>query len=152
MLLKARRNPEFPSHNTYGRLGSKSELVQRLSEFCRKLEGYEDVVLLCEEYAARKKDVPEEPEAKDDGEFGFVYLIRSGRFYKIGRTNAAGRRERELALQLPEEAKTVHVIRTDDPSGIESYWHKRFEAKRKKGEWFALSAAEITAFKRRKFM
>jgi hypothetical protein len=27
---------------------------------------------------------------------GFVYLIKSGRFYKIGRSNAVGRREREL--------------------------------------------------------
>jgi hypothetical protein len=25
-----------------------------------------------------------------------------GRFYKIGRTNALGRRQRELAIQLPE--------------------------------------------------
>jgi len=48
-----------------------------------------------------------------------VYLIKSGRFYKIGRSNAAGRREREIALQLPEKADTVHVIRTDDPPGIE---------------------------------
>ncbi|MCI0427953.1 MAG: GIY-YIG nuclease family protein [Nitrospiraceae bacterium] len=151
LRLKARRDPEFPSHNTYGRFGSKSDLVRRLSEFCRKRTGYEDVVRICEEYAPAKKDVPEELEPRDN-EIGFVYLIKSGRFYKIGRTNAAGRRERELALQLPEEAKTVHVIRTDDPSGIETYWHKRFEAKRKKGEWFDLNAADISAFKRRKFM
>jgi hypothetical protein len=52
---------------------------------------------------------------------GFVYLTRFGRHFKIGRTNAIGRRERELAIQLPEKSKTVHVIETDDPEGIEAY-------------------------------
>jgi hypothetical protein len=85
-------------------------------------------------------------------DFGFVYLLRSGRFFKIGRTNALGRRERELVLQLPEKANVVHHIRTDDPVGIEAYWHKRFEARRWNGEWFELDSADLKAFRRRKFM
>jgi hypothetical protein len=48
---------------------------------------------------------------------GFVYLLKSGRHYKLGRTNSAGRREYELAIQLPERASKVHEIRTDDPVG-----------------------------------
>jgi len=52
---------------------------------------------------------------------GIVYLIKSGRFYKIGRSNSIGRREYDLGIQLPERAKTIHVIRTDDPTGIEAY-------------------------------
>ncbi len=47
--------------------------------------------------------------------------MKSGRFYKIGRSNATGRREYEVAIQLPEKLSTVHVIRTDDPAGIEAY-------------------------------
>lgn len=88
----------------------------------------------------------------DEPEIGFVYLIKSGRFHKIGKTNSVGRREYELALQLPEPATAVHSIRTDDPSGIEAYWHKRFDAKRKNGEWFELETADVAAFKRRRFM
>ena len=83
---------------------------------------------------------------------GFVYLIKSGRYYKIGRSNAASRREYELALQMPEKAIKLHEIRTDDPPGIEAYWHNRFAAKRRGGEWFDLDAADVNAFKRRKFM
>jgi hypothetical protein len=63
-----------------------------------------------------------------------------------------GQRERQLAIQLPEKVGTIHSIRTDDPAGIEAYWHKRFEAKRMNGEWFNLNAEDIGAFKRRKFM
>ena len=47
--------------------------------------------------------------------------MKSGRYYKVGRSNAVGRRERELAIQLPEKANVVHSIKTDDPAGIESY-------------------------------
>jgi len=60
-------------------------------------------------------------------------MLKSGRFYKVGRTNDLGRREYEIGLQLPEKATTVHTIRTDDPVGIEAYWHKRFAERRKNG-------------------
>jgi hypothetical protein len=151
LLLKARSDSSFPSKSAFERFGRKAKLIKRLLEYCGSREGYEDVARLCEEHAAGNREVPDES-ARVEEKVGFVYLIKSGRFYKIGKTNAAGRREYELAIQLPEKVKTIHVIRTDDPSGIEAYWHKRFEAKRKKGEWFELGAAVVAAFKRRKFM
>lgn len=152
LRLKARSDSAFPSSSTFfNRFGTKPELIRRLVEYCQSQDGYDDVIRLCEEDAPRNREIPDDDGPQQE-EMGFVYLIKSGRFYKIGRTNAVGRREYELAMQLPERAKVIHSIRTDDPSGIEVYWHKRFEAKQMNGEWFELSSADITAFKRRKFM
>jgi hypothetical protein len=152
LRMEARTDPAFPAETTFvSRLGSKAALVAKVLEYSRSREGYVDVVELCEAYQPRTRPSILEAGAVE-AEFGFVYLMKSGRFYKVGRTNASGRRERELAIQLPERAANVHVIRTDDPIGIEAYWHGRFASKRKNGEWFDLSAADVAAFKRRKFM
>lgn len=150
-LYKTRRDPTFPHSKTFEKFGPKAELVKGVMEYCRTREGHEDIIAMCEGHIPRRDDSANQSEPAEM-EIGFVYLMKSGNFYKLGRSNSAGRREYELAIHLPEKLKTVHVIRTDDPSGIEAYWHNRFTAKRKNGEWFDLDAADVAAFKRRKFM
>ena len=151
--IKARSDPKFPSDKTFRRFGGKRELAAKLEKFCRD-RGKNDLAELCA--AAAKADDAEDaervPEEAATGDLGYVYLMRSGRYYKIGRTNALGRREYELAIQLPEAAKVVHSIKTDDPEGIEGYWHRRFQDRRKNGEWFELTSHDLAAFRRRKFM
>jgi hypothetical protein len=148
--MKSRADEDFPSHNVFARLGSKQQFAAKILSYCERHVGFEDVAALCGPIAS--KGVSTVAAALDETPIGFVYLMKSGAYYKLGRSNAAGRREYELSIQMPEKLTTVHTIRTDDPLGIEAYWHQRFEAKRKNGEWFDLSAADITAFKRRKFM
>jgi hypothetical protein len=155
MRMRKRAEPAFPNDKVFAnKFGAKPQLVACTLEYCERHPGWEDVAEICRNDLAQRPDLGKEDdgESLEDTEFGFVYLIKSSRYYKIGRSNAAGRREREIALQLPEKANTVHVIRTDDPTGIEVYWHQRFAAQRKNGEWFELSAADVRAFKRRKFM
>ena len=83
---------------------------------------------------------------------GYVYMLRSGKHYKIGFTNSPVRRFREVRIELPSETVQVHTVETDDPKGIEAYWHKRFAGKRiRDSEWFELSADEVRAFKRPKY-
>ncbi len=153
MRLKRRADPSFPDAKTFERFGARSELAASVQRYCEKHDGFSDVIDACMAVAVSHSQTrgAEATDETRDG-FGFVYLIRSGRYYKIGRSNAAGRREYELAIQLPERAKTIHVIRTDDPVGIERYWHQRFEGRRKNGEWFELEAVDVKAFTRRKFM
>ncbi len=152
LRLQTKRNSDFPHDATFSRRWSKVELVVRLLAFCRDREEFKDVVRLCEEYAPQSQQ--EEEPAPTSGEIvmGYVYLIKMGKYYKIGMTNSVGRREYELNLQLPERTELVHVIATDDPAGIEEYWHKRFATKNTNGEWFLLDSADVAAFKRRKFM
>ena len=150
LKIKARQNNNFPSPHTFDRFGGKQNLMTSLVKYCQGVEGFDDVIRITESVATRL--VTEPKETPDLTDFGFVYLLKSGQHYKIGRSNAVGRRERELTIQLPERAEVIHSIKTDDPAGIETYWHKRFEKKRKNGEWFELNSDDISAFKRRKFM
>jgi hypothetical protein len=152
LTVKHTREPNFPTEKTYRRFGGQNALASRVLQYCSGREGYDDVTALCEA-RANTTGAHEIAAAKSEtSELGYVYLLRSGRNYKIGKTNAVGRRERELAIQLPERTNVVHEIKTDDPDGIEAYWHRRFAPQRKNGEWFALNAADVQAFKRRKFM
>jgi len=147
LQLKAHRDRGFPAPTTFQRLGKKHDVVARLAAFCEKRPDYRDVLALCTQVAPPESDAGSAVEV-----FGYVYLLKSGRFFKIGRSNAVGRREYELAIQLPEKVRRVHSIKTDDPVGIEDYWHRRFADRRKNGEWFDLTAQDVAAFKRRKFM
>lgn len=150
LRFKASSDPEFPSHNVFGsRLGTKPNLVRKLLEYCRESTEFQDVVRMCEEYKSAIEQNPKD-ELSPEVRIGFVYLLKHGsrREYKIGRTHNPLRREGEIGIELPEKVQPIHVIKTDDPAGVEAYWHRRFDGKRKEGEWFALSADDVRAFKR----
>lgn len=146
---KARGDESFPSHTAFNRFGGKQRLLAAVGAYCRKTPGFEDVLALCvegENTSAHSSPSKREHESKVVTEF--VYLMKSGPHYKIGRTNSVGRRGSELAIKIPVPPKTIHSIETDDPVGVEAYWHKRFADKRGQGEWFALSTDDVKAFKR----
>lgn len=81
----------------------------------------------------------------DDAVIGYVYLLKHGarHEYKIGRANNRLRGEGEIRIELPEKVEPIHVIETDDPGGVEAYWHRRFTSKRKEGEWFSLTTQDV---------
>ena len=97
-----------------------------------------------------KNRAREEDDAKK--EIGHVYLLKHDKVYKIGKSIDASRRYKDVEFQMPQRTEEIHIIETDDPSGIEAYWHNRFKDKRLEGEWFKLSADDVKAFKKRRFM
>ncbi len=136
---------ELPDKTVFQRLGTKERLATKIMEYCKDRDGYIDIVNLCKSILEKSN----EEGGVDDphSTIGEVYLFKSGRYYKIGKTNNTVRRGSELRIQLPEKIDLIHSIKTDDPSGVEAYWHRRFETKRMQGEWFDLSPADVKAFK-----
>lgn len=149
MRLAPKTDSSFPSEKVFRRLGSKPQRAIRVIAFCEERTGHEDVSILWREVPAKNQSTDEDTETARPP-VGYVYLLKHGsrREYKIGRTNNPLRREGEIGIQLPEKLEPIHYIETDDPAGIENYWHTRFAGKRKEGEWFALAAEDVRAFKR----
>ena len=143
-VVRHNQDPSFPGEKVWNRLGPRSRLRARLIMYAEKKPGHDDVLALC--VGPQPVD---EPLPSSSVAFGSVYLLKGpGSRYKIGRTNAFGRRKRELSIQLPFDARKVHVIETGDPAGVEAYWHQRLAAKRINSEWFDLDGADVAAFKR----
>jgi hypothetical protein len=149
LRIKARKDPSFPTHSVFNRLGGKDALVARAVKYCEACSDMEAVAKIYRAYKPRAK--LEEVDSKESIQ-GYVYMMRSGRRYKIGFTSSPVRRHREVRIELPEPTDLIHSIPTDDPRGIEQYWHNRFASKRVRDtEFFSLDASDVSAFKRRKY-
>ncbi|HLZ14603.1 MAG TPA: GIY-YIG nuclease family protein [Candidatus Saccharimonadales bacterium] len=148
--MKSFNDSSFPNVGTFQRMGNKHEVLGKLLAYCSSQSKYADVIQILKGELAETFSTSgaKDSVANEDAPYGSVYLFKSGRYYKIGMTKDTVRRGSELRIQLPERMDLIHVIQTDDPSGIEAYWHKRFEAKRMNGEWFNLTPADVRAFKR----
>ena len=152
-----RRNTDqnFPSiKGVTSAIGTGVNRAKLSLEFAKQNGSGEQVLhILGQEIARHSHVAPVLPNDVETNSTGFVYLVKSGGHHKIGKTSSPDRRVYEIGLQLPLGLELIHSIATDDPSGIETYWHNRFKNKRLNGEWFNLSAQDIKAFKlRKKFM
>ena len=157
LRLKARET-DLPSHNVFTRWGSKAECAAKVVNFCREHPEFEDVAALCEPVARTVKKKKTDKDDQEDVDFGWVYMLRGEKTkkYYIGLSSHPGRRHYQHATKLPEKLIEIHKFKTDDPRGIEKYWHTRFEEKRfynegSKTDWFELTKQDVAAFKRRRY-
>jgi len=146
LFVEKNKNPDLPFRAIKKRLGTTNEIILKLLEYSQE-KNYQDIIKICVPLVQNKIESGSliDKYAENLGE---VYLFKSGKYYKIGKTNDTVRRGNELKIQLPENLNLIHSIKTDDPSGVEAYWHKRFDQKRMNGEWFDLNFSDIKAFKR----
>ena len=76
---------------------------------------------------------------------GFVYLLRADNgLYKIGVSIDPSKRLKGLRTGSPDKLVLIHTIKTDSAYGAERAFHKRYEHKRVRAEWFALDEKDVT--------
>jgi hypothetical protein len=156
--MHARATAGFPVWQTIrNRYGGMPQAAVALLEFSRKTENTA-LAKLCEARLERETLKPvraSETRDKVAVKTGFVYLKYSPslRLYKIGKANDPNKRGAGISLLLPEDLVPKHEIETDYPYVLEKYWERRFQVKKKQGEWYDLNSEDIEAFKKRsKFM
>jgi len=144
-------NPTFPDVSIVRRVKKSGKLRLLLEQYQPRDESTAIIRTIAEGLPAADENEPTDNDISVRVR-GFVYMLKCAQRYKIGFTNSPIRRFREVRIELPDETIQVHTIETDDPKGIEDYWHRRFASKRiRNSEWFELDGNDIRAFKRRKY-
>jgi hypothetical protein len=142
--VERHRNPAFPSSEAYLRRGRRAMLEHALRAWCEATHDFSELVPKLKQ-AAGAAQIPG-PIVK-----GYVYMLRdgnSGKRVKIGKESVEGARQAAAATWLGNP-RAIHRIATDDPDGIEEYWHERFKkaGKHVVRELFDLLPSDIAAFK-----
>lgn len=151
LKLYKHSTPSLPSTGAITRhFGRQSDLIAALAARAKADEALSDIRAMLPVLTPEEPARPAPTSSLKSIE-GSVYLIKSGEFYKIGRSDDLERRVKEIRIALPDKATLVHTIRTDDPAGIEAYWHRRFADQRANGEWFKLTSLDVSAFRKRRF-
>lgn len=112
LRIMRRSDPDFPYVKTFERrLGGFSAIGGHIASWVAGRSDYQDVAALL----GTDADAP----VASSTAYGSVYLLKSGTFYKIGRSDELERRVKEIRVALPEAVVLVHAISTDDPPGCE---------------------------------
>jgi serine/threonine protein kinase len=78
---------------------------------------------------------------------GGIYLLKSGKYYRIGKTSNFERRLTKIQATAPQPIEVVHTIPAADHAEAQAIWLRRFAPKRRGGDWFALSESDVEEFK-----
>jgi hypothetical protein len=88
-------------------------------------------------------DLPDHEEKKDLGNTGYIYLIKAGQFYKIGKSKVLRSRLKRHQTSNPNKIKLIVEKLVLDCHKKEKQLLKRFRDKKVSGEWFRLNKEDI---------
>ncbi len=99
-------------------------------------------------YMNQKKKESEEEETKEyptknKNRRGYVYVLKSNRLYKIGRSKEFENRMKVYKTENPFGMKVILQKEVDDCVNKEIELLKKFEGKKHRGEWFKLDKEDI---------
>jgi hypothetical protein len=75
---------------------------------------------------------------------GYVYILKSGPYYKIGRTKNITKRFPQIYIHLPFETRLICIFYSKNMHQTERDMHKWYSEYRTNGEWFSLPDNEIS--------
>lgn len=74
---------------------------------------------------------------------GYIYLVKSDQYFKIGCSKQPNVRFEQIGLQLPFPFEVLHIIPADDMFIAERELHLKYAHQHSNGEWFKLSQEEV---------
>ena len=118
-------------------LTGKEKYQSKLRKIFRK--AWDEEIKKNHEYA--KSHANQEPKIPD--RIGFVYIVETGGYHKIGRTNNIDARIATYIAENPLEIKVIAKYKVKDNIVAESKLLKAFEGKKYRNEWFKLEENDL---------
>ena len=126
----------IPSQKT---LQSLSILLQKLSNFPQ------EAIDQINRERTQGQQVKEFKKDKRIVSRGYVYIIESQGYHKIGKTRDPRYRTKQYTTENPPsiEMSLIYTFDVTSCEEVEKYLHKRFSNKRVRGEWFKLTQEDL---------
>ena len=80
-------------------------------------------------------------------DFGWIYIIKSGSYYKIGKTKNIIGRLKTHQVSSPFDLEIIHKKELFNHPAIEESLHNIFSKKRTRSEWFNLDKNDLNFLK-----
>ena len=89
-----------------------------------------------------KKDKENEDESPRSFWSGYIYIIKSGNLYKIGKSKDPKNRIKAIKISNPQ-LETIIYEKVFNYNTIEKHLHNSYKSRRRQGEWFELNNIDI---------